>query len=155
MEAFTLNEIVPIGVYIAKIKLMQERIFTNILKEYGINDFNSPQSRILFTLWTEDNITISQLSKRTALAKTTLTSMLDRLESQGLINRIYSPDDRRSVKITVSDKTRSLEKHYEKARLAMKDINFKGFSPEEIDDLEQKLIRVLNNLHEYSENYIK
>lgn len=150
-----MNEIVPIGVYIAKIKLMQERIFTSILKEYGINDFNSPQSRILFTLWTEDNITISELSKRTALAKTTLTSMLDRLESQGLINRIYSPNDRRSVKITVSDKTRSLEHHYEKARLAMKDINFKGFSPEEIDDLVQKLIRVLNNLHEYSENYIK
>lgn len=150
-----MNEIVPIGVYIAKIKLMQERIFTSILKEYGINDFNSPQSRILFTLWTEDNITISELSKRTALAKTTLTSMLDRLESQGLINRLYSPDDRRSVKITVSDKTKSLEHHYEKARLAMKDINFKGFSPEEIDDLIQKLIRVLNNLHEYSQNHIK
>ena len=32
-----MNEIVPIGVYIAKIKLMQERIFTSILKEYGIN----------------------------------------------------------------------------------------------------------------------
>lgn len=142
----------PIGVYIAKIKLLQERIFGGILKENGIDVINSPQSRILFILWTEDNITISDLSKRTGLAKTTLTSMLDRLEAQGHVKRVLSTQDRRSIRIILSDKARSLEEPYEKARLAMKDINFKGFSQEEIVDFGDKLVRILNNLCEYAEN---
>lgn len=142
----------PIGVYIAKIKLLQEKIFGNLLLENGIEVFNSPQSRILFILWIEDNITISDLSKKTGLAKTTLTSMLDRLESQGNVRRVLSTEDRRAIRIVLTDKARSLQQPYENARAAMRDINFKGFSQEEIEDFEMKLIKILNNLHEYTEN---
>ena len=142
----------PIGVYIAKIKLLQERIFGNLLLENGIEVFNSPQSRILFILWIEDNITISDLSKKTGLAKTTLTSMLDRLEAQGNVKRVLSTEDRRAIRIVLTDKARSLQQPYENARAAMRDINFKGFSQEEIEDFEIKLIKILNNLHEYTKN---
>lgn len=145
----------PIGIYIAKIKLLQEKIFGNLLVENGIEVFNSPQSRILFMLWLEDNITISELSKKTGLAKTTLTSMLDRLETQGQIKRVLSTEDRRAIRIVLTEKARSLEKPYEVARDSMKKINFKGFSSEEINDFEVKLIKILNNLNEYAENNIK
>lgn len=145
----------PIGVYIAKIKLLQERIFGHVLVENGIEVFNSPQSRILFTLWIEDNITISELSKKTGLAKTTLTSMLDRLEAQGHLKRILSSEDRRAIRIVLTDKARSLEEPYINARIAMKKINFKGFSSEEIEDFENKLIKILNNLNEYADTNIK
>ena len=145
----------PIGIYIAKIKLLQEKIFGNLLVENGIKVFNSPQSRILFMLWLEDNITISELSKKTGLAKTTLTSMLDRLETQGQIKRVLSTEDRRAIRIVLTEKARSLEKPYEVARDSMKNINFKGFSSEEINDFEVKLIKILNNLNEYAENNIK
>lgn len=143
---------VPIGVYIAKIKLLQEKIFGNLLLENGIEVFNSPQSRILFILWIEDNITISDLSKKTGLAKTTLTSMLDRLEAQGNIKRISNSKDRRTIRIVLTDRARALQEPYENARAAMRDINFKGFSQEEIEDFETKLTKVLNNLHEYTKN---
>ena len=106
-------------------------------------------------LWLEDNITISELSKKTGLAKTTLTSMLDRLETQGQIKRVLSTEDRRAIRIVLTEKARSLEKPYEVARDSMKNINFKGFSSEEINDFEVKLIKILNNLNEYAENNIK
>lgn len=144
----------PIGIYIAKIKLLQERIFGNLLVENGIEVFNSAQSRILFILWLEDNITISELSKRTGLAKTTLTSMLDRLEHQGQLKRVMSTDDRRSIRIILTEKAQSLKDQYETARDTMKKINFKGFSQDEIEDFEDKLIKILNNLSEYADNNI-
>lgn len=145
----------PIGVSIAKIKLLQERIFGDLLIENGIEVFNSPQSRILFTLWFEDNITISDLSKKTGLAKTTLTSMLDRLETKGHLIRTLSTEDRRAIRIVLTQKARDLEKPYENARDAMRSINFKGFSPTEIEDFEDKLTKILNNLNEYAKNNIK
>lgn len=145
----------PLGIYIAKIKLLQEKIFGSLLIENGIEVFNSPQSRILFMLWLEDNITISELSKKTGLAKTTLTSMLDRLETQGQIKRVLSTEDRRAIRIVLTEKARSLEKPYEVARDSMRNINFKGFSSEEINDFEVKLVKILNNLNEYAENNIK
>lgn len=145
----------PIGIYIAKIKLLQERIFGNLLVDNGIEALNSPQSRILFTLWLEDNITISELSKQTGLAKTTLTSMLDRLEAQGHVQRVVSSEDRRSIHIVLTKEARSLEKPYLSARDTMRTINFKGFSSDEIEDFESKLVKILNNLNEYADKNIK
>ncbi len=47
-----------------------------MLQEAGIEEFNGAQGRILYILWQEDNLPIVELSRRTGLAKTTLTGML-------------------------------------------------------------------------------
>lgn len=142
---------IPVGIHIARIKLMQERIFGGILKDMKIDTFNGPQGRILFNLWLEDNITISELSKRTALAKTTLTSMIDRLEAQGHIKRVCNPKDRREIKVTLNEDTKELKNPYDEALEKMRKINYKGFTQEEINDFEEKLSRLLNNLCDYTE----
>lgn len=143
---------VPVGINIARIKLMQERIFSGILKNMGIDAFNGPQGRILFNLWTEDNISISELSKETALAKTTLTSMIDRLEAQGHIMRVQNPNDRREIRVVVNENTKELQEPYNIALAKMRKINYKGFTQDEIEDFEEKLKRLLNNLCEYTED---
>ena len=81
------------GFLISKVKQVQGRVFEKLLTEYGVDAFNGAQGRILFVLWGEDGIPISDLSEKTGLAKTTLTGMLDRLEVSGHIRR--EPDPRR------------------------------------------------------------
>ena len=66
------------GILITRIKQLQGRIFEKLLAAHGISEFNGAQGRILFVLWEKDGIPISELAKKTGLAKTTLTSMLDR-----------------------------------------------------------------------------
>ena len=61
----------PVGIRIAQIKFLQGRIFRQLLREYAGTDLNGSQINIIFVLWQEDDITISQLSQRTNLAKTT------------------------------------------------------------------------------------
>lgn len=134
------------GFLISKIKQIQGRVFEKLLSEYGINQFNGAQGRILFVLWNEDNMPISRLSEKTGLAKNTLTGMLDRLETSGHIQRVYDPNDRRTVKIMLTKNAKSMKKKYEEVSMRMNKIFYKGFSDKEILDFEKKLLRILENL---------
>lgn len=134
------------GFLITKIKQIQGRVFEKLLDEYGISEFNGAQGRILFVLWERDDIPISELSKQTGLAKTTLTSMLDRLERSGNIERSFDPSDRRSVHIRLTDSARALREKYDKVSAKMNEIFYGGFGDDEIFTFEKALGKILENL---------
>lgn len=133
---------------IGKIKQIQGRVFERMLLEEGIDEFNGAQGRILFVLWQEDDITISTLSAKTGLAKTTLTSMLDRIEKSGHIQRVYSQTDRREIRIRLTERARNLKDKYDKVSLKMTELFYKGFGDDEIIIFEKSLGRILENLTE-------
>ena len=133
---------------ISKIKQIQGRIFEKLLHEHGIDQFNGAQGRILFVLWEKDNIPISELSEKTGLAKTTLTSMLDRLEKSDYIRRVFDVSDRRMIKIFLTKTARNLKEQYEEVSAQMNEIFYKGFNNKEIIKFEENLERILNNLTE-------
>ncbi len=139
------------GFLIGKIKQIQGRVFEKMLIENGISEFNGAQGRILFVLWQKDDIPISSLSKETGLAKTTLTSMLDRMEKSGHIQRVYSPSDRRIVKICLTEKARNLKDRYNKVSMEMTEAFYKGFRDEEIIAFESYLSKILENLTKMEE----
>lgn len=134
------------GFLISKVKQIQGRIFEKLLTEHGITQFNGAQGRILFVLWDDDNISISELSDKTGLAKTTLTSMLDRLELSGYIQRVCDSGDRRKINIKLTDAVRSLMSSYDAVSMQMNEIFYEGFTNEEITVFENYLKRVLTNL---------
>ena len=136
------------GFLISKIKQIQGRVFEKLLSEYGISEFNGPQGRILFVLWERDDIPISELSKQTGLAKTTLTSMLDRLKSSGHIERTPDPTDRRSVRIRLTVGARALRPKYDEVSARMNEIFYGGFSDDEVLAFEKALGKILENLIE-------
>ncbi len=137
------------GFLISQIKQIQGRIFERLLKANDIEDFNGAQGRILFILWQEDNLPIYQLSQRTSLAKTTLTSMLDRLEKQGYLRRIPDPQDRRQIRIALTERARAMNERYQKVSAEMSEIFYSGFDQEEILQFEDTLRKILENLKQY------
>lgn len=134
------------GFLITKIKQIQGRVFEKLLSEHGISEFNGAQGRILFVLWEKDDISIRELSEKTGLAKTTLTSMLDRLEKSGHVIRAFDPSDRRTVRIQLTENTRSLREKYDEVSAKMSEIFYGGFTNEEILTFENYLGKVLENL---------
>ena len=78
------------GFLVTKIKQLGDRIFEKILSEKNIDAFNGAQGRILYVLWQEDGISIRSLSVKCGLAITSLTTMLEKMENQGLIRRVQS-----------------------------------------------------------------
>lgn len=137
-----------VGFLITKIHHLSGRIFAKLLKEHDIK-INPGQGRILFALWDSDGISINELSKRTQLGKSTLTSMLDNLESNDYLKRVPSKDDRRKILIRLTEKNKALEKTYYEVSQEMIDISFKGFTDPEIKMFESYLARNLTNLIDY------
>jgi len=137
------------GFLIAKIHQLSGRIFARILKQHKIDQINPSQGRILFVLWDNDELSFNELAKKTSLGKSTLTSMLDRLEANGHLTKIPSTKDRRTILIKRTEKDKSLQRLYEKASGEMTKIFYKGFKSTEIDDFEKYLNRIMNNLTEF------
>jgi DNA-binding MarR family transcriptional regulator len=106
----------------------------------------------MFVLWQHDSVSISELASKTQLKKSTLTSMLDRLERMGYIRRIRSLKDRRKILIRRTSKDRSLESDYVRLSQKHTELFFHGFSEDQIDRFEEDLRRILNNLIEYESN---
>lgn len=134
------------GYLIAKIHQISGRIFARKLKEHNIDEINPAQGRILFALWKDDNVPIVQLARETMLEKSTLTSMLDRLEESGYIERIHSREDRRQILIRRTEKDKQLQQVYTSVSEEMTRLFYKGFMVSEIDILENALDRILENL---------
>ena len=134
------------GYLISRIHQVGGRLFDRLLAEADIDAFNGAQGRILYVLWQEEGVSISQIAQRTGLANTTLTSMLDRMTAAELIRRVPAPHDRRAQRIVLTEKARALQSDYDRISQRMNDVYYTGFSQEEYDQLEGYLLRILNNL---------
>lgn len=137
------------GYLISKIHQLSGRIFAKKLKSCNINEINPAQGRILFALWQSDNVSIQELSKRTALGKSTLTRMLDRLEDSGHLLRRYPDKDRRKVLIQLTEENKKMKAAYEQVSNDMLELFYKNFSSEEIQQFEAYLERIYDNLAKY------
>ena len=135
----------------AKIRQVGGRISERILKKHGVV-INSAQGRIMFALWQNDGISIIELAKKTQLKKSTLTSMLDRLERMGYIRRQRSKKDRRKILIKRTEKDRTMEKKYVEVSEKMTRLFYKRFSKSQIVHFEKDLERILDNLTEFEAN---
>ncbi|MBW8034267.1 MAG: MarR family transcriptional regulator [Planctomycetes bacterium] len=136
------------GFLMAKIRQVGGRISERMLKDFGI-EINSAQGRIMFALWKQDGIAINELAQKTQLKKSTLTSMLDRLEKMGYVRRQRCTKDRRKILIKRTNKDKNLESQYVELSQEITKLYYKGFSKTEIDHFESNLARILNNLTDF------
>ncbi|MGE5654146.1 MAG: MarR family winged helix-turn-helix transcriptional regulator [Bacillota bacterium] len=134
------------GFLVAKIHQLAGRVFSRKLKEAKIIDLNPAQGRILFALWQGDNIPIQELAVRTALKKTTLTTMLDRLQEAGFIAKVPSPRDGRETLIQLTERNRHMKDQYAQVSSEMNDLFYQGFEDGEVELFEIQLRRILDNL---------
>lgn len=142
----TMKQQTQSGFLMAKVHQLGGRIFARLLKEHGVDQINPAQGRIMFVLWQEDGIPINDLAARTKLGKSTLTSMLDRLEKIGLVMRVPSRKDRRKIIIQRTQKDKDLEELYVRVSEEMTRIWYKGFSDTRIKRFEADLQKILDNL---------
>ena len=69
--------------------------------EYGIN---LAQSFILFSLMEKDGLTLTEIGNRTQIENSSLTTMVDRLEKEELAKRSLDSQDRRVIRLFITEK---------------------------------------------------
>ncbi len=130
-------------------KHMGDRIFEKMLRESGVEAFSGAQGRIVYVLWENGTLSISEICKLTSLANSTMTTMLDQMEKSGIIIRERSRENRRQIMISLTDKARLYKQEYDDISERMTELTYKGFTEEEIQLYEGMLSRIKTNLEEY------
>jgi len=75
------------------------RLYKPMLDPLGLT---YPQFLVMIALWEKDDRTVSEIGERLLLESSTLTPLLKRLETAGLIKRTRDRDDERVVRITLT-----------------------------------------------------
>ncbi|MEE1034377.1 MAG: radical SAM mobile pair system MarR family transcriptional regulator [Agathobacter sp.] len=139
------------GFLVTKIKQLGDRIFERILAEKNIDAFNGAQGRILYVLWQEDGVPIKIISEKSGLAISSLTTMLERMEKNGLISRKTDEADKRKTLLFLTDKAKELKEAYDSVSNEMGNIYYRDFTDKEILQFEEYLNRIRVNLEEWSD----
>jgi DNA-binding MarR family transcriptional regulator len=91
--------------------LAMTKLYKPWLDELGLT---YPQYLVLLVLWEEDGLSVSELGNRLHLDSGTLTPLLKRIESAGLVSRLRAADDERRVHVTLTAAGRKLRMRAER-----------------------------------------
>lgn len=139
------------GTLISQINQVCQRVWHAVLSRHGLEDLAGARGRVIFALWGEDKVPIKKLVEKTSLDKATLTGIIDRLERDGFVCRVPSPDDKRATLISRTGKDEIFKKKVPKVSDEQNALFYKGFSKKEIEVFENYLKRVLQNCKDAEE----
>jgi DNA-binding MarR family transcriptional regulator len=117
------------------------KVYRGLLREF---DLTYPQYLVMLVLWERDQINVSEICEQLYLETTTLTPLLKRLETRGLISRRRSAEDERQVIVGLTEEGRALRqqlKHVPDCLGAAM-----GGSLDDIVELRDKLTKVRSKL---------
>jgi DNA-binding MarR family transcriptional regulator len=80
-------------------------LYRPVLGELGLT---YPQYLVMLVLWESEPLTVSRLGERLHLDSGTISPLLKRLESAGLVSRTRRPADERSVEVALTTAGREL-----------------------------------------------
>ncbi|MBM6593581.1 MarR family winged helix-turn-helix transcriptional regulator [Microvirga pudoricolor] len=92
------------AIYTAGIAI--QRAYKPLLDELGLT---YPQYLVLNVLWSEDEQTVGAIARTLALESSTLTPLLKRLETSGLLRRSRNRNNERQVVIALTEVGRALQ----------------------------------------------
>ena len=143
------------GFYISRIKQINTRLLNKLLAQKNITAFNGEQGRILHVLWENDGISNQELSKRSGLAMSSLTTMLERMEEKNLLTRKGCPKDKRKCLLFLTEHANSLKKEYDEISDKMTKLSFEGISEDEKLTFEKTLEKNVHNLEKAEKEFSK
>ncbi|MBY9068052.1 MarR family transcriptional regulator [Hyphomonas sp. WL0036] len=83
------------------------RVYKPILDPLGLT---YPQYLVMIALWEAEGQTVSELGQHLFLESNTLTPLLKRLETAGLVSRTRDKADERQVRVSLTEKGKGLLK---------------------------------------------
>ncbi|QQX78624.1 winged helix-turn-helix transcriptional regulator [Shewanella sp. KX20019] len=101
-----MNRFESLGYLVSHLNVDLQNALDQKLKRYDLDIKLWP---VLFSLWQEEGVTQTELSKRCDVANYTMTRLLDQLQQQQLITRQQDVDNRRAFNIYLTNNGKALE----------------------------------------------
>jgi DNA-binding MarR family transcriptional regulator len=119
------------------------KFYNRRLRRFGIT-YN--HLFILTCLWEQDGVHVKELAHHLCLDSSSLTGHLDRMERAALVVRQDDPDDRRAVRVFLTEKGRHLKAQLEPIGQELKETLQRGVPPERVASLAAALHHVSSRL---------
>jgi DNA-binding MarR family transcriptional regulator len=126
------------------IRKLKDTMKKNIGHHFKEMSLTGPQGMLMGTLAHYGEMKISDLSEKLGLSNSTVSGIIDRLEKQGLVERIRSKEDRRVVYVNVTEEfKRNAQEHFKEIERRFEEMLSEA-STEELD----KILDGLDTLEE-------
>lgn len=103
------------------------------------------QLRILELLQNSDGRSMGDLAQRALIEPTTLTKIIDRMVSDGLVHRTPDPNDRRRVVIRLATGGKALFKRLDRITISQQDRLEKRIPPAKMEELRRLLTEIMDS----------
>jgi DNA-binding MarR family transcriptional regulator len=103
------------------------------------------QLRILELLQNSDGRSMRDLAQRALIEPTTLTKIIDRMVSDGLVHRTPDPNDRRRVVIRLATGGKALFKRLDRITISQQDRLEKRIPPAKMEELRRLLTEIMDS----------
>lgn len=115
MDTTTKERIVDIETYMGDLRNLFVKVFSEMMKRQpGKKNMPSRMSQLkALSAFQEDReYTMGELSKKVMVKMPSMTEMVDRLESEGIVDRIRDTGDRRVVKVRLTEKGKKVYRDF-------------------------------------------
>jgi len=99
-----------VGFLLSRATWAMNNFVNRMLRESELTDISVAYFAVLHALWENDGMSISDLGEKAQLEKSTMTSLIDRMEGARLLRREDHPTDRRAYRICLTARGKELEK---------------------------------------------
>ncbi|GAB3878402.1 MarR family winged helix-turn-helix transcriptional regulator [Terrabacter terrigena] len=113
-------------------------LYRPVLEPLGLTH---PQYLVMLALWERSPLTLREIGHLLSLEPATLSPLLKRLESAGLVTRDRHPDDDRALAITLTERGRQLRT--KALQVPPQIVETLGMELDELKSLHQALSRVI------------
>jgi DNA-binding MarR family transcriptional regulator len=121
-------------------------VFTSAVdREMAAYDVSYDQWGILLTMAKGKGDTAAELSREMCTDTGSMTRMIDRLEAKGMVKRTRSEDDRRIVRLALTEAGQALADQLPAVMVRVLNRHLVGFSQPDVEQLKNFLRRILEN----------
>jgi DNA-binding MarR family transcriptional regulator len=143
-EQLKLSNQICFPVYAASRLIIRE--YQPYLDKLGIT---YPQYLVLLVLWETNGVTVNEIARRLILNTNTITPLLKRMETDGIISRKQSESDERKIIVKLAVKGKVMMRKASKIPdKLVKDLVNKGITVDELVELRNMLNPFLDSLLE-------
>lgn len=136
------------GYQALQIRLLNGRIFQKLLSKEPNAQYRSEQGKILTVLWQKEDgrATATDIALASGLANNTLTSMIKKLEDQGLVTVVQCDQDKRKKFVVLTELGWEQKEIGDRISKELGEIFYQDFSDQEIREFEAYQERIISNL---------
>ncbi|MBD1550340.1 MarR family winged helix-turn-helix transcriptional regulator [Pseudomonas typographi] len=121
--------------------LLMTKVYKPLLHALGLT---YPQYLAMLVLWERDGLTVGEISNRLLTDPGSLTPLLKRLESEGLLSRTRSKDDERVVIVNLTEQGQALKTRAQELPHSI--LSASGMTPETLRALQHELLDLRGHL---------